>query len=80
MRNLFIALAGIGLLCAAAGCTEGHLCGYCDCDPGHDRCTYYFGPGVMSNYHPLYAGGAGLPGKPVPEQAPAPQEEMPKDK
>ncbi len=75
MRKLLTTVAGLGLLVAVSGCTEGHLCGYCDCDPGHDRCYYYYGPGLVSNYHPLHAGGG-----PAPEQAPPPKVETPKEK
>ena len=79
MRNLFLTVAGLGLLCVVAGCTEGHLCGYCDCDPGNDRCCYYYGPGAPSPYHPLNTLSA-LPTKPAGELAPAPKAESPKEK
>jgi hypothetical protein len=72
MRNLFRTLTGVGLLCLAVGCTEGELiCGYCDCDPGYDRCSYYYGHGFVSNYHPLAPFGTTA----LPESAPAPQPE-----
>jgi hypothetical protein len=78
MRKLLTTLAGILLLSVAVGCHEGHLCGYCDCDPGDDKCGYYYGPGAPSNYHPL---GYGAPGaRPVGEPVAAPKEVTPTEK
>jgi hypothetical protein len=43
MRKLLLGLAGVALTAATVGCHHTHVCGYCDCDPGIDRCSYYFG-------------------------------------
>jgi hypothetical protein len=39
MRRLFVLLAGLGVLPAAAGCH--HTAGFCDCQPAVNPCCVY---------------------------------------
>jgi hypothetical protein len=70
MRRLFVLVAGVGLLHAAAGCQ--HIAGFCDCAPPIQPCCLYglYPPGHGA---PVAAPPAAAPSMAAPSMAEPPQ-------